>query len=796
MLNSDRMEPYEQSNMRGGGGCWQFILIPLVGFWIGGVITICQTATWILEQDYFGSVVPPTDPRWMIGLVGGLAIWLPAILLSRFARLEQRAIFKSWQMAGSLAILTVPARLLMLTDSQGVELIQLAALGLFLLVIVLVSNKKRMETNDPGLLQPLFLAIGIGGLSLFPWAAWGALGSILDVILGGLTALLAGLAAVRVMDNLSHTFDNPAMQPARWMTFIGAPVTLAIFAFALGINGNEWLLLIVFPPLGWLAAALQNQIHLKKSTWIVGLVLGLAFSGPLVWIDPDELALIVTSGPGELMEWALRAGLVSGAITLLVVIMAGLILPRIKLERIKRGVWVFAGAVWVGLGLVFLFIGQPGLYGEQLFVILKDQSDLTNVQQIADVSYRREEVYRTLVDTANRSQAGLRQDLARLGIRYQPYYLVNAIEVEGGPLVSAWLLGRPEVDRILPSPHLRPLPKSLPVARGDEQGPVSPQWNITMVGADRVWDELGITGKGIIIGQSDSGVEGTHPELAGQYRGKEGQDDRSWYDPWFHTSQPVDIGGHGTHTLGSILGKNVGIAPGAAWIGCVNLARNLANPALYLNCMQFMLAPFPQNGDAMIDGQPESGAQVLNNSWGCPVVEGCDPGTLLPAVRALESAGIFVVASAGNDGQMGCGSVRDPIAIYEEVFSVGAVDRYGQRAGFSSLGPVTVDGSGRLKPDLSAPGDQVLSAFPNHSYAVLSGTSMAGPHVVGTVALMWSANPDLVGNIAETRRILESTAAPFTGALAGCGTNTIPNDTVGYGVVDAYAAVQMALAEK
>ena len=93
MLSSDRMATNEQSNTKGGGGCWQYLLIPLFGFWIGGVITICQTATWILEQDYFSSFVPATDPRWMIGLVGGVAIWLPSILLSRSARMDQRAIF-------------------------------------------------------------------------------------------------------------------------------------------------------------------------------------------------------------------------------------------------------------------------------------------------------------------------------------------------------------------------------------------------------------------------------------------------------------------------------------------------------------------------------------------------------------------------------------------------------------------------------------------------------------------------------------------------------------------------------
>ena len=68
-----------------------------------------------------------------------------------------------------------------------------------------------------------------------------------------------------------------------------------------------------------------------------------------------------------------------------------------------------------------------------------------------------------------------------------------------------------------------------------------------------------------------------------------------------HTTSPVDYGGHGTHTLGSILGHTVGVAPDAEWYACANLQRNLANPALYLDCMQFMLAPYPQDGDPLLD---------------------------------------------------------------------------------------------------------------------------------------------------------------------------------------------------
>ena len=201
----------------------------------------------------------------------------------------------------------------------------------------------------------------------------------------------------------------------------------------------------------------------------------------------------------------------------------------------------------------------------------------------------------------------------------------------------------------------------------------------------------------------------------------------------------MDTSGHGTHTLGSIVGQRTGVAPGAQWIGCVNLARNLANPALYLDCLQFMLAPFPAGGDPFTDGDPTRSAHVLNNSWGCPELEGCDANILLDAVQALRAAGIFVVVSAGNEGPS-CESVRNPLALYNEVLSVGAIDQRGNLAEFSSRGPVTVDASGRIKPDLVAPGVDILSTMPGDSYEYNQGTSMAGPHVTGVVALLWSAN--------------------------------------------------------
>jgi subtilisin family serine protease len=315
-----------------------------------------------------------------------------------------------------------------------------------------------------------------------------------------------------------------------------------------------------------------------------------------------------------------------------------------------------------------------------------------------------------------------------------------------------------------------------------------------MIGADKVWEEFGVRGEGIVVGQSDSGVDGNHPAIAKQYRGYNTGDDYNWFDPWDGTTSPNDEGGHGTHTTGTILGAGgIGVAPEAQWIGCVNLDRNLANPALYLDCMQFMLAPFPQDGDPFKDGDPTKAAHVLNNSWGCPEIEGCDPTSLLPAADNLRHAGIFVVVSTGNDGPS-CETVASPLSLYDSVFSVGAIDQFGNMADFSSRGPVTVDGSGRVKPDIVAPGVEILSSLPDGTYGANSGTSMAGPHVAGVVALLWSAQPDLIGDIEATEELLIETAQPYEGNMSlGCFSGDMPSNAYGYGVVDVYAAVKKAL---
>jgi subtilisin family serine protease len=143
------------------------------------------------------------------------------------------------------------------------------------------------------------------------------------------------------------------------------------------------------------------------------------------------------------------------------------------------------------------------------------------------------------------------------------------------------------------------------------------------------------------------------------------------------------------------------------------------------------------------------------------------------------------VAAAGNSGPY-CGSVEDPPATYPETLTVGAVDQEDVLTDFSSRGPAP---DGTVKPDVVAPGAHILSALPGGGYGYLDGTSMAAPHVAGVVALMWSANPRLVGDIAGTTEMLRRLATPVrvSSATPDCG----GSDT-GAGEIDAFAAVKEA----
>ncbi|MCU0512736.1 MAG: S8 family serine peptidase [Anaerolineae bacterium] len=459
--------------------------------------------------------------------------------------------------------------------------------------------------------------------------------------------------------------------------------------------------------------------------------------------------------------------------------------------------------------------GSPAADGSapkkvSFLIVMKAQVDTSSARSISDPVARRQAVYRALTEHAVRTQAEVRALLTARGITYRAYYLTSALAVNGDQALRDQMNARSDVAYTLELPNLQPLdttatpPPLLDEPTGQAEGDIGPvypvaadalaeaPWGIDYIGARRVWEDLGVTGEGIIVGSADTGVDFSHPVLRANYAGSDNNHDYTWYDPWYGRTTPLDWHGHGTHTNGTAVGQDgIGVAPGATWIGCSSLGMNYGNAAYYMDCMQFLFAPFAHDATAF-DGDPARGAHVVNNSWGCPAIERCDMTVLRNALINLANGGQMNVFAAGNSGPT-CASIGNP-AFNEVVLSIGAINKQGKATGFTSRGPVIIDGSGRIRPDVVAPGAEVYSAFPNGKYSMSQGTSMAAPHITGLVALLWSAEPALIGDLDATMALIRDSAQPvtITDKEACGGTTATPNNVYGYGYASAYEAIQEA----
>lgn len=456
-----------------------------------------------------------------------------------------------------------------------------------------------------------------------------------------------------------------------------------------------------------------------------------------------------------------------------------------------------------------IFAGKAPGETASFLMVLREQADLSGAERISDRAERRRFVFEALHSIADASQEGLRRRLERTGVRHQTFWVVNMIAVEADRSVAEELAGRDEVSFVAPD---RPAPLSRPRIPEPEISPMAAsavEASLEQVHATAVWD-LGYTGQGIVVGIADTGVAWEHPALKSRYRGFDGisvSHAYNWHDSIHDATQgnpcgsdsaaPCDDEEHGTHVTGTAVGtdgeeNSIGMAPGARWIGCRNMDLGAGTPARYTECFQFFLAPTDSNGQ---NPRPDLGADVISNSWGCPPSEGCtDPNVLRAVVENTRAAGVFISVAAGNGGST-CSTLGEVPASYEASFSVGAVSVADTIASFSSRGPVIVDGSNRIKPDIVAPGVLIRSSVPGDGYSRFSGTSMATPHVSGAVALLWSAAPWLAGHVPETEDLLRATAFRLASdqECGGISGSAVPNPIFGWGRLDVFAAVSTAL---
>ncbi|MCI4657998.1 S8 family serine peptidase [Cryobacterium zhongshanensis] len=425
------------------------------------------------------------------------------------------------------------------------------------------------------------------------------------------------------------------------------------------------------------------------------------------------------------------------------------------------------GSAGLDPGLQAILAALPPGGVTTVVVTLRDRADLKRVRGTSRAA-RLKGAIQELTATANASQVPIRTLLrARADqgtvTRSIPLWVVNGISVTATADVIRDLAERPDVASIIP----------------DEVTVVPsvglPEPGVDKVSAPALWN-LGFSGQGVVVASLDSGVDVSHPDLAGRWRG--GTD--SWFDPYGeHPVTPTDLTGHGTATTGVILGgdaggTSIGVAPGARWIAAkIFNDRGVATATAIHQAFQWVLDPDhdPNTPDA---------PQLVNGSWSIGAGPGCDL-SFQPDLQALRAVGILPVFAAGNYGSGASTSVSP--ANYPEALAVGAVTGNDLIYTSGSRGPSTCGGRTRIFPDLVAPGVNILTDDRYGLYQTASGTSMAAPNATGALALLLSSVPGLTTDQAQ---------AALTATALDLGP-TGPDPSYGSGRLNVLAAYQWLL---
>ncbi len=436
-----------------------------------------------------------------------------------------------------------------------------------------------------------------------------------------------------------------------------------------------------------------------------------------------------------------------------------------------------------------LFEGLEENGTDDYVIEFDDAADLSSIAEIDDWEARGRAVVDELRRIATESQADVVADLEARGVEYQSFWIDNTVHVQGGSEQLALRVADQGEVTAVREPDEVELEEPEKSARRSAVAGV--EWGVADIHADQVWTQAGARGEGLVVANIDSGVQFDHPALAASYRGNQGDGtfdhNYNWWDPTglcgAGGGAPCDTVGHGTHTMGTMVGDGgegaqIGVAPGAQWIAAKGCEQLGCSEFGLTSAAQWVLAPTDVTGS---NPDPARRPHIVNNSWSGPG----DDDWYEDFVDAWVASGIFPVFSNGNTGPE-CATTGAP-GEYAASYSVGNYAPNGKISADSSRGP----GPGEVnKPDVSAPGTAVRSSVPGNGYQVYSGTSMAAPHLAGTVALLWSAAPSLVGDVSGTRLLLDDTARDT--ADGQCGGDEDDNNVYGEGRLDALAVVEAA----
>ncbi|MEK7774844.1 MAG: S8 family serine peptidase [Candidatus Zixiibacteriota bacterium] len=265
----------------------------------------------------------------------------------------------------------------------------------------------------------------------------------------------------------------------------------------------------------------------------------------------------------------------------------------------------------------------------------------------------------------------------------------------------------------------------------------------------------GLKGKGRLVCSFDTGVEKVHPGLSDKWRGNHAPLASTWFSKVVPDSLPRDLAGHGTHTMGVMVGAmpgdSFGVAPEAEWMtaGVIDQGRPFQTTLSdILEAFQWALNP--DGNPATTDDVPD----VILNSWGVPkgLFAPCD-ATFWTAIDNVEAAGIVTIFAAGNEGPnpKTLRSPADRASTPLNSFAVGAVDDANVVASFSSRGPSSCDTT-QIKPEVVAPGVSIRSSWRGGGFNLMTGTSMAAPYIAGLAILARQYNPD--ATVAEIKQAI------------------------------------------